>query len=655
VTSGRHGRILLGGTVVGVIVVGVVEAALRSLDLTLFAFLFAAVGIGALTLIGDGLRQWYADASSRDQRAAELESALAAWPLPSVEHTSPYDLGVSPETDGAESGQYARRPVDDRLESAVHTAEVVLVTGPPGAGKTRGAFEALRRCEPHALLIVPRDGRSLTKILQAANDLLAGWPMESPVRHVLWLDDLERFLPELGVDALDRFQQADLNTPTEGVAEPPGVHPLEQRLPSTLKTAADFARKHLDSSSSRAPVKIVATIRDVELRTITSRGGEGAIQLRRFVARASGVPMPARPGRAQRLRRRLRKRTLAPARALYQPRVGDRTQPPAVSGHSPLPASLKLGAACLLLSVVLLGGLAALSNVVKPAPPKPLGDQLADIRAKGTECGGVETSPREASLLHRDTTLVALSHEADGCTASDELTIYRSSDGRLRPVKTFRFDTESPPQRLSCIGPERPDPCHAEVTPGFPVVILGARDVASQQVLPVAIWSLTRGPKIMALHLPQPAGRRLPASAQTAQALNGTRVQLRLSRDAGEARRACPVDCLMGYAAAAVSVVGPSGEGNATLVAGRVVRGAFNAPKQLAVQGYELALIGGRPEVSSPCLLERNGRRLAIRTAIRPHEGLTEAVRSAWMRARVTATEVKCRPLPPDWARGRPT
>jgi len=127
--------------------------------------------------------------------------------------TDPISLGVHPavpvdQPGFRELGQasavptYVPRDVDDTLDAALGRATTgrafVLVVGDSAAGKTRVAYEAMRRTVPDWRLIVPGSRESLAALLN----------VDMPLHDtVVWLDDLERFLgPDgLTIKLLDRL------------------------------------------------------------------------------------------------------------------------------------------------------------------------------------------------------------------------------------------------------------------------------------------------------------------------------------------------------------------------------------------------------------------------------------------------------------------
>ncbi|MBE1496498.1 hypothetical protein H4696_003598 [Amycolatopsis lexingtonensis] len=77
-----------------------------------------------------------------------------------------------------------------RLDELLLSCGFVLLTGDSTAGKSRAAYEAIRRLFPDHVLVVPASRDSLPTALQTALDQR---------RCVVWLDDLERFLGPAGL------------------------------------------------------------------------------------------------------------------------------------------------------------------------------------------------------------------------------------------------------------------------------------------------------------------------------------------------------------------------------------------------------------------------------------------------------------------------
>ena len=93
------------------------------------------------------------------------------------------------------------RTADAALREAVQEGRFALVVGPPRAGKSRSALEAL---DADAYVIAPCDADAL----KALPDIDP--PPGALVHTVLWLDGLERFVPALDARLLDRLLGAEL-------------------------------------------------------------------------------------------------------------------------------------------------------------------------------------------------------------------------------------------------------------------------------------------------------------------------------------------------------------------------------------------------------------------------------------------------------------
>ncbi|OBH30531.1 MULTISPECIES: tetratricopeptide repeat protein [unclassified Mycobacterium] len=126
---------------------------------------------------------------------ASLVEVVVGQCLPTVEELNPYQLGSTPSPFGnartyGESDPYVLRTRDHELAAALASSErgtIVLLVGPSKAGKTRTAFEAIRKRFPEALLVAPQPG---------AFGRLAVDPRlhNNTDTVVVWLDDMERYV-----------------------------------------------------------------------------------------------------------------------------------------------------------------------------------------------------------------------------------------------------------------------------------------------------------------------------------------------------------------------------------------------------------------------------------------------------------------------------
>lgn len=613
-------KLLVWSALLGGVVLAVLQASpfddLRTLPTIALIASAAALGLvlqGVATLVGDY--------TSRDQRAAELDGALAIWPPPGVREASPFDLGVRPEVRAGSRplSQYRARPGDRELDAALEEADVVLVIGPPGVGKTRSAAEALRRVDPNATLIVPEDAAGLTRALSGASDLLSIPRDGTRRRHVLWLDDLERFVDALHLNALDEFQRADDD------GDPQGARARMANLVS--------------DSRSRCGVQIVATVRDDTLRDIFAAGGEAANVTRRFVARARRVHLPDR-------RPPFPDMSCGASRPLFSPtRLG--ALPAALGERPPSPAALNVGLVLTIALAVAFVAMVLVGVVVKPGAPPALAEQIAGIRDTDDPCGGVETSPRTADSMDRVNSLVAVTHRTDGCTLSDAVRVYALRAGRLEQVgREIALGESAPTQRVVCLGSEVPDPCHAEISGGRPMVVIGLRSVATGHVLPAVVWWEGGQLQVASLGLPPPADLKVDSGTdevRRARAVDLEPVTLPLTRVGRQEDCGLP-RCLRGYTAASLAILSPSGDSStATLLAGYVKSGSIDAPRRLTVRAFAFIFVGRRPQVGPSCTIQRAGKSVPVSVAVTPGRSTSAAMRRAWVRTRATATAVICR------------
>lgn len=148
-----------------------------------------------------------AEERERSKRDQELRLLVALWPPPLVSEvdvgTACFVLGITPSEIArryAHPGHlppYVQRDVDARLDEALRTASFVLLTGHSKAGKSRTAFEAIRRALPDRRLLVPTGGAALSRLFSLHP--VVDW---GPEPAVLWLDDFQRFLGSAGLGEL---------------------------------------------------------------------------------------------------------------------------------------------------------------------------------------------------------------------------------------------------------------------------------------------------------------------------------------------------------------------------------------------------------------------------------------------------------------------
>jgi len=137
------------------------------------------------------------DDERRRVMANQLRLLTGAGTPPLVEEVGdPGRLGVSRSErlrDGTEerSLPYVRRAKDAELDRMLATREFVLLAGPSKAGKSRTAYEAMRRNFPRRAVLIPASKAALPALLAL------GLAVEDAV---VWLDDLENYLGSDGLD-----------------------------------------------------------------------------------------------------------------------------------------------------------------------------------------------------------------------------------------------------------------------------------------------------------------------------------------------------------------------------------------------------------------------------------------------------------------------
>ena len=170
--------------------------------------------IGAVLAVGGVVLKWLGDQRQARQERRQSQTELLAQPpmragdLRTVAEADPYgEVGVSPSRYvGTGDDRYVARSVDDDLDGALQESSFVLLAGKSAAGKTRTAFEAIRRTLPDATLLIPRPSQVLAKLL----DLDPPLPLGAGA-VVIWLDDLDRYLGEAaGLDLGFLERLADL-------------------------------------------------------------------------------------------------------------------------------------------------------------------------------------------------------------------------------------------------------------------------------------------------------------------------------------------------------------------------------------------------------------------------------------------------------------
>ncbi|WP_460514964.1 hypothetical protein [Flindersiella endophytica] len=93
---------------------------------------------------------------------------------------------------GRELPGYVPRDIDPLIDEYLANSGLVILEGPQASGKTRTAYAALGRADGHRRLIVPSDPLALRHLADVHDNARDA---------IVWLDDLELYLREGGLDA----------------------------------------------------------------------------------------------------------------------------------------------------------------------------------------------------------------------------------------------------------------------------------------------------------------------------------------------------------------------------------------------------------------------------------------------------------------------
>lgn len=143
-----------------------------------------------------------------NSRRRDARALLRIPPDTTAAQADPHALGIFParhavERDASGLPVYVERDIDAQLRAALTVENaLVVVVGPPLAGKTRTALEAVRTSFPDARVLYPRTGDAVRCL--ADSDLAR----DKDGSVVLWLDDLKRYQSALDPDTWRRLIRA---------------------------------------------------------------------------------------------------------------------------------------------------------------------------------------------------------------------------------------------------------------------------------------------------------------------------------------------------------------------------------------------------------------------------------------------------------------
>jgi hypothetical protein len=581
--------------------------------------------VAVLGLLITQMRAVHQDDVAERQRSAALDTGMASFTPRRVGELSGVDLGV--RFAGGEPGTYVERDADEELAEAFENVGSVVVVGPARCGKTRTALQVAQR-DDEAVLLVPEHATGLAAILTPeARDIVRRQAFAAGSEPVLWLDNLERFIDGLDLDALDQFQRPGL------LARAPRRRPAwTRRRPGWMRRPPGWTRRRQPPEAAgtreaaaargaagtpegagteaadlaRPKVRLLATIRQDQLELLLDGGDERSRTGRRLLARLQGIALSDTWSVTERARFRAAHAGGHPAPTISAT-FPDRAAPgwaPGVAWTHKEPERRRFTAhivtGVLVLTTI---GLALATVIVGHRQgwtiPPPIPAQIASIEAGLEPCQHAVRAPSKG--LGPNRSLVLIVHSA-ACPGPDQLRFYADIDGRLsrRFVETPSNQTEA--WRMFCVGAGR-DACHVPVGYGVlvPVVVEAPTD---SQLLPLVIYTKTGDTRTRALFLPRPP--RLPdPDAGVERRLLAVPLAPGAPADADSV---APLRCrlpgtLCGYPAEAVIVAPPaSGRHPALLVAGYLSAGSATAPQELIVRAWEITVpepgdvvVGRRP------------------------------------------------------------
>jgi hypothetical protein len=561
-TAARAGAIL-GVTVVAL---QVLQQVVGAYDPRRTLAVVITVTFAAAAFALDRLRQRRQAKSDRESR---LSAALCHWPLPTVAELDRRRLGVFPARPGGDD-PYVPRACDPDLREAVKPGRFVLVAGPPRAGKSRTAREAL---PGDAFAIVPRDADGLRDLADIDP------PPGARVSTVLWLDGLERFLPAVSDGVLDRLT---------GVPDPPAIV-------ATMRSESFDA---LLGSSDPAARAVAGRARVFALpRELDQRGAEAAARLYPGLDVAQGIgPALASTGRDD-------------AAPVPPPLPPPSHAPLDVPGHGQ--DGMLVGSGALAVAGVLLVGLVSLTaGFSEPTRPQRIARVIRDATGPGRQHfeyrADFHGTGEQTHVFVFHDVRVAPGGGAPRPPTSDELAVYDDS-GEHGLRKRLVFQPEQPGWVFSYR-------YHGDVDGDGDAELIGGygdpRDASQAQIPFMLDWDEAgERYRLTALQaVPPPRVGATRPSAEPFLAAYARRVTLTDGRTR-----------LSGHRVQDFAVVKPQ-----RVVAGVVLKArTFSIPGTIELEGNILRTSGGAPALvpcrfahpRSPRVVWETGRRLDVQMA----------------------------------------
>lgn len=586
-----------------------------------------------LTQLREDRRAWEA----REAQAQLLDSGMASFTPRAAKELSRHDLGL--RRHGGPSEDYVRRDVDAQLSDALRDVGSVVITGPRYCGKTRTALQALDNGD---MVLAPENAAGLNSMLSEVHrEAIRTLAERREGRTVLWLDDLERFLQDLDLDQLDRFQRPELMPKAAGPYRKTLAW-LKRKRPSASATGPGGEDETV--GDAELSVQMIATLRDEKLQGIRDDTDPNARVGRRLLARMQGIALTDDLSPGEKTEVGPHHGDPAPSKiselfaehgSHWQPKMTWRAKSPHPSGRRAnfVFWGLALIASGLTVLTILVG------NELHWTVPPSNKVQVENLRAALATCQ--HAVPSSYANL-RDEQYLVMAVESQDCPSSSELRYYRRDHGRIEELFAEAPREGGEPWGVSCIGPpERP--CHLPI--GQSVVVPASfSDPNHNQLLPFILFTSngTKVPHLEAPYLPPPSRTKSADAAFETHLLS-----LKLRSGAPVDPRGIPHDpcpdktSLCGFPAEAI--VALPNEPNlhpAVLAAGYLTRGSRGTPKTMHIRAWELLPpAAGRLRIERQlCLILRRGL-LNPNTRVRA----TEPPRIALIRfLRSPATSVVC-------------
>jgi hypothetical protein len=603
------------------VLVELVEKQLPVLNLRKPVQAFVCLTIGALGVLINQIREGRAAKNKRAEQVAALGGGMASFTPQLVGVLNAQDLGVNPH--GETLGQYIERDIDRELADAFREVGSVVVVGPRGSGKTRTALQCLADY-PRYVLLVPENAAGLSAMVSDLNRDALLHAVKAADGAVLWLDDLERFLPDLDLDQLDRFQRPGLV----------GTAPSIRRRLSERATFRRDAPKDTDAPPLNLPdVRLLATLNQDRLENLANSAanaatGDSARTGRRLLARTRGIHLADELTAEERTRfaehGQTSTHTTISSIFPHEPNV-DWQSGMSWERKPPAPGSMKVNLVTVVLTLFTIAALAATVLVgqrLEWTVPPSATDQVKDIEGALEPCQKGNASPYKDLREGQVFTLIV---ESSACPGADELRYYRYTHERLKELFAEAPRAGSGPWGASCIGPGTTSRC--ELAVGHSELVAAAfREPTRGQILPLFIYpsgqSNGNAPRLRAPFLPKPPRGKDPDAA-IERHLRMLALQPGAPVDpVASGKTSCPRGSLCGYPAEAlVALPADPHQHPALLAAGYLASGPPEAPTQLRVEAWEITVPhqGKLAIGKEPCLILDNGL-LDTTARVRPKE-----------------------------------